>query len=43
MNYEEVIKLPLRVKISKFKEKNLRIKLIENTNFLPESTSISNN
>jgi hypothetical protein len=40
MNYEEVIKLPLRVKISKFKEKNLRIKLIENTNFLPESASI---
>lgn len=40
MSYEEVIKLPLKVKISKFKEKNLRLELIKKTNFLPTSASI---
>jgi hypothetical protein len=40
MNYEEVIKLPPKVKISKFKENNLRLELIEKTNFLPISAGI---
>ncbi len=40
MNYEEVIKLSPKVKISKFKERNLRVELINNTIFLPESAGI---
>ena len=40
MNYDEVIKLPPKVKISKFKEENLRLELIYKTNFLPETAGI---
>lgn len=40
MNYDEVIKLAPKVKISKFKEKNLKLKLIEMTKFLPDSAGI---
>jgi hypothetical protein len=40
INYDDVIKLPLKVKISKFKDKNLKIELIKRTEFLSESASI---
>lgn len=40
MSYDEVIKLPIKVKISKFKDKNLKLELIEKTRFLPESAGI---
>lgn len=40
MSYDEILKLPLKVKISKFKEKNLKLELVKRTNFLPELSSI---
>jgi hypothetical protein len=40
MRYDEVIKLAPKVKISNFKEKNLKLELIERTKFLPESAGI---
>lgn len=40
MNYDEVIKLPPKIKISKFKEKKLRLELVEKTKFLSQSASI---
>jgi hypothetical protein len=40
MDYEDIIKLPLRAKISRFKEKSLKSELIKRTNFLPESSGI---
>lgn len=40
MNYDEVMKLPLKVKISKLKEKNLKSELISRTSFLPNDANI---
>ena len=40
MNFEEVIKLPIKVKISKFKNIELNIELKKRTSFLPEDSNI---
>lgn len=40
MKFDEIIKLPVKVKMSLFKNKELKKELIENTNFLPDNTGI---
>lgn len=40
MRFDEIIKLPVKVKMSLFKNKELKKELIENTKFLPDNTGI---
>lgn len=40
MNFDEVIKLPVREKISRFKNVDLKLELIKRTSFLPEESGI---
>jgi hypothetical protein len=40
MDFDEVIKLPMKVKMSKFKDKSLNVELRKRTSFLPEDSGI---